>query len=54
LYDEALAMNNYSLKDPTPYGKEFITRKFNKEFKMNVSKKNLIISKRSIRSGKLL
>ncbi|EFH50800.1 hypothetical protein ARALYDRAFT_911138 [Arabidopsis lyrata subsp. lyrata] len=40
LYAETLAMNNYSLKDPTPYGREFITRKFNEEF--------------NIRSGKLL
>lgn len=39
MYDEALAMNNYSLKDPTPYGRDFITRKFNEEFNMNVSYK---------------
>lgn len=39
MYDQALAMNNFRLKDPTPVGKEFIVEKFKEEFSLNIDYK---------------
>ncbi|CAH8266475.1 unnamed protein product [Arabidopsis lyrata] len=37
LYDKAIAMNNYRLKDPTPLGKEFLVDNFNEKFNLNIN-----------------
>lgn len=39
LYDQALAMNYYRLKDPSALGKEFIVDKFNQEFNLDINYK---------------
>ncbi|CAN6922737.1 unnamed protein product, partial [Brassica oleracea] len=39
LYDQALAMNYYRLKDPSPLGKKFIVDKFNQEFNLDINYK---------------
>ncbi|KAL1220675.1 hypothetical protein V5N11_003378 [Cardamine amara subsp. amara] len=38
-YDQALAMNNYHLKDPTHVSKKFVVDKFNEEFGLNITYK---------------
>ncbi|XP_019096679.1 PREDICTED: uncharacterized protein LOC104767164 isoform X2 [Camelina sativa] len=37
LYDQAIAMDGYRFKDPTPLGREFLVEKFNKEFNLNIN-----------------
>jgi len=36
-FDHAIAMNNYTLKDPTAFGREYMIEKFNLAFNMNVT-----------------
>ncbi|XP_023633698.1 uncharacterized protein LOC111829246 [Capsella rubella] len=51
-------MNNYFFKDPTPFGREFLVEKFNKEFNVNINyrffKKNLDQLKRKYKKYKQL
>ena len=35
MFDHAISMNNYTLKDPTPLGREYMVEKFNLAFNMN-------------------
>jgi len=35
LFDEAIAMNNYTLKHPTSIGRDYMVEKFNQVFNMN-------------------
>ncbi|CAN8320350.1 unnamed protein product [Cochlearia groenlandica] len=37
LFDEAIAMNNYTLKNPTIIGKEYMVDKFNEAFNLNIN-----------------
>jgi len=37
LFDHAISMNNYTLKDPTPLGREYMVEKFNLAFNMNIN-----------------
>ncbi|XP_010505140.1 PREDICTED: uncharacterized protein LOC104782024 [Camelina sativa] len=37
LFDEAIAMNNYTLKNPTAIGREYMVEKFNQAFNMNIT-----------------
>ncbi|KAH0899143.1 hypothetical protein HID58_048711 [Brassica napus] len=39
LYDQAVDMNNYRIKDPTPFGKQFMVEQFNKEFQLDITYK---------------
>uniref|UniRef100_A0A0D3CIM3 Myb/SANT-like domain-containing protein n=1 Tax=Brassica oleracea var. oleracea TaxID=109376 RepID=A0A0D3CIM3_BRAOL len=39
LYDQAADMNNYRIKDPTPFGKQFMVEQFNKEFQLDITYK---------------
>ncbi|CAN7093670.1 unnamed protein product [Brassica rapa subsp. narinosa] len=32
LYVQAVKMNNYRIRDPTPFAKQFMVEKFNEEF----------------------
>ncbi|EOA12332.1 hypothetical protein CARUB_v10007928mg, partial [Capsella rubella] len=36
-YDQTIAINNYRCKDPTPFQREFLVEKFNKEFDLNIN-----------------
>ena len=36
LYDQATDMNNYRIKDPTPFAKQFMVEKFNQEFGLDI------------------
>ncbi|KAL9859055.1 hypothetical protein AtNW77_Chr1g0043781 [Arabidopsis thaliana] len=52
-------MNNYTLKNPTAIGREYMVEKFNIAFNMNISysffsKTSLMNSKKVTRDGKLL
>ncbi|KAG2255086.1 hypothetical protein Bca52824_074380 [Brassica carinata] len=39
LYDEAVKMNNYRIKDPTSFAKQFMVEKFNEEFGLDINYK---------------
>ncbi|CAF1700990.1 unnamed protein product [Brassica napus] len=39
LYDQAADMNNYRIKDPTPFGKQFMVEQFNKKFQLDITYK---------------
>ncbi|KAG2247290.1 hypothetical protein Bca52824_086918 [Brassica carinata] len=39
LYDQAADMNNYRIKDPTRFGKQFMVEQFNKEFQLDITYK---------------
>ncbi|CAN6885497.1 unnamed protein product [Brassica oleracea] len=39
LYDQAADMNNYRIKDLTPFGKQFMVEQFNKEFQLDITYK---------------
>ncbi|CAH2065336.1 unnamed protein product [Thlaspi arvense] len=37
LFDEAMVMNNYTTKNPNPFGREYMVEKFNSAFNMNIT-----------------
>ena len=37
MFDEAIAMNNYTLKNPTAIGREYMVENFNIAFNMNIT-----------------
>nr|VDD45814.1 unnamed protein product [Brassica oleracea] len=39
LYDQAADMNNYRIKDLTPFGKQFMVEQFTKEFQLDITYK---------------
>jgi len=41
-------MNNYTFKDPTPLGREYMVEKFNQVFNMN---KNYLFKKKNLMSN---
>jgi len=36
-FDHAIAINSYTLKDPTAFGREYMVERFNLAFYMNVT-----------------
>ena len=37
LFDQAISMNDYTLKDPTVLGREYMVDKFNRAFNLNIN-----------------